>query len=49
MRAAAHAERADLARRYVHSRRHTMQVDFDAFMLGLAQEREAGRSRALRI
>lgn len=46
MRRAAHAERSELDRRYVRSRRHTMQVDFDAFMLALTQERAAGRRRA---
>jgi cation diffusion facilitator CzcD-associated flavoprotein CzcO len=45
MRDAAHAERDGMARRYVRSRRHTMQVDFDAFMAALADEREAGRGR----
>lgn len=46
MRAAAHAERSELDERYVRSRRHTMQVDFDAFMLALAEERKAGRARS---
>jgi dimethylaniline monooxygenase (N-oxide forming) len=45
MREAAHAERHELDRRYVRSRRHTMQVDFDSFMAALKQEREAGRKR----
>jgi dimethylaniline monooxygenase (N-oxide forming) len=45
MRAAAEAERASLDRRYVRSRRHTMQVDFDAFMEALAEELEAGCNR----
>jgi dimethylaniline monooxygenase (N-oxide forming) len=45
MRAAAAAEREALDQRYVRSRRHTMQVDFDSFMLALADEREAGRTR----
>jgi hypothetical protein len=45
MRAAAHAERDELDKRYVRSRRHTMQVDFDAFMEALNVERELGRSR----
>jgi hypothetical protein len=45
MHEAAHAERHELERRYVRSRRHTMQVDFDEFMRALAEEREAGRNR----
>jgi cation diffusion facilitator CzcD-associated flavoprotein CzcO len=45
MQEAAHAERHALARRYVRSRRHTMQVDLDSFMEALKQEREAGRDR----
>jgi dimethylaniline monooxygenase (N-oxide forming) len=45
MQKAAHAERHELGRRYVRSRRHTMQVDFDAFMVALAEEREAGGRR----
>jgi hypothetical protein len=48
MRRAAEAERASVARRYVPSRRHTMQVDFDAFMSALAKEHAAGRKRAAR-
>ncbi len=46
MRRAAEAERAQVARRYVRSRRHTMQVDFDEFMLALAKEHTAGARRA---
>jgi dimethylaniline monooxygenase (N-oxide forming) len=46
MRAAADAERAAVRSRYVSSRRHTMQVDFDEFMAALATERERGRVRA---
>jgi dimethylaniline monooxygenase (N-oxide forming) len=45
MREAAQAERHRVSRRYVRSRRHTMQVDFDSFMEALKQEREAGRNR----
>ena len=48
MRRVAEAERASVARRYVASRRHTMQVDFDAFMSALAKEHRAGRRRAAR-
>lgn len=46
MRREAAAERAGVARRYVRSRRHTMQVDFDAFMRALAKEHARGRKRA---
>ncbi len=37
------AERQAMFRRYVKSKRHTMQVDFDAFMAHLAREMRAGR------
>jgi dimethylaniline monooxygenase (N-oxide forming) len=46
MRRAADTERASVRRRYVTSRRHTMQVDFDAFMAALRAEHERGRRRA---
>jgi hypothetical protein len=32
--------------RYVKSRRHTMQVDFDDYLLALAKERRRGEKRA---
>jgi dimethylaniline monooxygenase (N-oxide forming) len=48
MRAAALEESAVVKRRYVASRRHTMQVDFDAFMRALRKEHAAGRERARR-
>ena len=48
MRAEALAERAVVKRRYVVSRRHTMQVDFDAFMQALRHEHARGRERAAR-
>jgi cation diffusion facilitator CzcD-associated flavoprotein CzcO len=48
MRALTDAETRTMSRRYVASRRHTMQVDFDDFMKALAQEHRAGRKRALR-
>jgi hypothetical protein len=48
MRAEALSERAGVKRRYVASRRHTMQVDFDAFMKALRKEHAAGRRRAQR-
>ncbi len=46
MREAASAERRAVANRYVRSSRHTMQVDFDEFMLALARERVEGERRA---
>lgn len=39
-------ERARMFARYVPSRRHTMQLDFDDYMSDLASETEAGRRRA---
>jgi cation diffusion facilitator CzcD-associated flavoprotein CzcO len=39
-------ERELMARRYVASKRHTMQVDFDAYMHGIDKERRAGAVRA---
>jgi hypothetical protein len=41
-------ERARVAmlERYVPSRRHTMQLDFDEYLAELASETEAGRRRA---
>ena len=48
MRREADEERASVARRYVRSRRHTMQVDFDAFMSALKKEHARGRKRAAR-
>ena len=41
-------ERAAMFERYVRSRRHTMQVDFDDYMLKLQRELAAGRKRARR-
>ena len=35
-----------LRRRYVASKRHTIQVDFHAYLAELARERRAGRARA---
>ena len=40
------ADEAALRRRFVASKRHTMQVDFDEYMKTLAREHEAGRRRA---
>jgi dimethylaniline monooxygenase (N-oxide forming) len=39
-------ERAAMFARYVPSRRHTMQLDFEEYMTSLATEAEAGRRRA---
>ncbi len=39
-------EREKMFRRYVKSKRHTMQVDYDAFMAELDRELKAGRRRA---
>ncbi len=46
MRADLERERRAMFARYVPSKRHTMQVDFDDYMIGLAEERERGRARA---
>jgi dimethylaniline monooxygenase (N-oxide forming) len=40
------AENAAMRRRYVASKRHTIQVDFDDYLLGLERERTAGADRA---
>ncbi|MGA2009053.1 MAG: NAD(P)-binding domain-containing protein [Solirubrobacteraceae bacterium] len=39
-------ERERMRKRYVASKRHTMQVDFDAYLVALARERTAGAQRA---
>ncbi len=39
-------ERARMFRRYVASKRHTMEVDFDDYLYGLRRELGAGRRRA---
>ena len=46
LRADIEAERAAMFRRYVASKRHTMQVDFDDYMLAARQERRRGERRA---
>ena len=46
MRADIEAERRRMFRRYVPSRRHTMQVDFDDYLVALAKERRQGERRA---
>jgi hypothetical protein len=33
-------------KRYVASKRHTMQIDFDDYLVALAKERRAGEERA---
>jgi dimethylaniline monooxygenase (N-oxide forming) len=40
------AERERMFRRYVRSKRHTMQVDFDDYLAALARERKQGAARA---
>ncbi len=40
------ADQASMRKRYVASKRHTIQVDFDDYMYALAKEREAGAERA---
>ena len=42
-------EREDerMARRYVASKRHTIQVDFEPYMRTIARERRSGRGRDL--
>src|SRR4051812_2659245 len=39
-------ERRKMFKRYVASPRHTMQVDFDDYLMDLARERERGHERA---
>ncbi|MGI8921945.1 MAG: flavin-containing monooxygenase [Solirubrobacteraceae bacterium] len=46
MRADMEAERAQMFKRYVASPRHTMQVDYDDFMLAMEKEMAAGAERA---
>ena len=41
-------ERAEMFARYVPSRRHTMQLDYDVYMALLKAETESGRQRARR-
>ena len=42
-------ERSEMFTRYVKSKRHTMQVDYDVYMRNLARERALGRRRAERV
>lgn len=46
MEAEIERHRASIARRYVASKRHTIQVDFDDYMLALRKERSVGAGRA---
>jgi hypothetical protein len=39
-------ERAEMFARYVPSRRHTMQLDYEDYLASLAAETRAGRARA---
>ena len=39
-------ERAEMFARYVPSRRHTMQLDYDEYLASLAAEAKAGKARA---
>ena len=39
-------DHAAMAKRYVTSKRHTIQVDFDDYLVDLAKERAAGAARA---
>jgi dimethylaniline monooxygenase (N-oxide forming) len=39
-------ERAELRRRYVASKRHTMQVDYDDYLFEVRRERKRGAARA---
>jgi dimethylaniline monooxygenase (N-oxide forming) len=46
LRADIERERARMFKRYVRSKRHTMQVDFDDYLTALAKERSRGEERA---
>jgi dimethylaniline monooxygenase (N-oxide forming) len=46
MRAAVEAERERMFTRYVRSKRHTMQVDFEDYLFELERERRRGAKRA---
>jgi dimethylaniline monooxygenase (N-oxide forming) len=46
LRADIERERAQMFKRYVASKRHTMQVDYDDWMVATAKERKAGAERA---
>ena len=46
LRADMERERRAMFKRYVASKRHTMQIDFDDYLVALAKERRAGEARA---
>jgi dimethylaniline monooxygenase (N-oxide forming) len=46
LRADIEDERRKMFKRYVASKRHTMQVDYDDWMVATAKERKAGAGRA---
>ena len=46
MEADIHDDRARMFKRYVASKRHTMQVDFDNYLYELGKELKAGAARA---
>jgi len=46
LRADIEAERERMFKRYVKSKRHTMQVDFDDYLVALEKERRLGAARA---
>jgi len=48
LRAEIERERRRMFKRYVKSKRHTMQIDFDDYMLALRRELRGGRRRARR-
>jgi dimethylaniline monooxygenase (N-oxide forming) len=49
MRADIEGERTEMFERYVASPRHTMQVDFDDYLLALEKERARGAARAEKL
>jgi hypothetical protein len=42
------AEQAAMDRRYVNSKRHTVQVDFEPYLRSISREREESRRRVSR-
>ena len=46
LRADIERDRAAMFRRYVKSKRHTMQIDYDEYMYEVEKERRAGAERA---
>ena len=49
LRADIEDERARMFKRYVRSKRHTMQVDYDDYLAAIAKERKAGAERAAAV